>query len=208
MDKSTLYTVGIVAGALGSVVAASLTRRWLASRDRAHQLELLVDSAIEEGDDERLEMHTDEVYQEAKEIAEDLGLEFAPVREASLKTLTRKLVSMARAEFGAPFGPSYEKPGIREATAIKVRDFLSRECKERNVRSADREDVLDDAVALYFVPTRRDIKRAELINSPAVDERQSLFWLAKGRHTTGTLRWLLHQIGYRFGVQPITAGGQ
>lgn len=80
-----------------------------------------------------------------------------------------KLVVVARAEFGAP-RPEVMKGVLREATYIKVATYLRKYCRDHNVRARDIADCVDDAVALYFVPTRRDLRRAYITNSTTVNQ--------------------------------------
>lgn len=96
-----------------------------------------------------------------------------PARPGRRGRLVRALVVIARAEFGAPFGSSFDKPLIREATRLKVGDYLRKVCRDRHVRKTDMALVVDAAVEGYFVPSRWDIRRAKAMNSAIVKDRQA-----------------------------------
>lgn len=99
--------------------------------------------------------------------------------------LVKALVIIARAEFGAPFGPAFSKPVIVESTRIKVGDFLRKACRDRHVRKVDTARLVDLAVDLYFVPTRRDLSRARAMSSAAVADRAAFMAYAAAHKGPG-----------------------
>jgi len=128
------------------------------------------------------------------------GLVARPVRQRA--NFVRALVTEARAEFGAPFGSVYEKLNIKEATRIKVGDYLRKICRDRNVRKTDMAHLVDAAVDAYFVPSRRDLRRAKAYNSAIVADRQEYMdWCTRGAGPGFLGRMLMAATGVE-GVKP------
>lgn len=175
MHYTTLLRIGLAA-LLTRGVAKRLTRETARKlRDieevAAHELEF-----VEEWDEEPgvvMEDHTDEAH-----AAYEAGLRDLPSEGTRSLRVTRRnrfvsaLVLEARAEFGAPFGPEMQDPVVRRATQIKVATFLRRLCKERHVRARDIAYGVDEAVELYFVPTRRDVRTKLIAGSGVVAQRK------------------------------------
>lgn len=105
------------------------------------------------------------------------------------------LVMVARAEFGAPL-PEQQRGLQRDAAYLKVRAHLIKWCKDHNVRTKDIANNVDDATALWFVPTRRDVRRALIMGSAHVANRYMEEREAHSRPFGVMLRTLLRLAGH------------
>lgn len=113
------------------------------------------------------------------------------------------LVALARAEFGPPFGPEFSDPVVRRATEIKVHTYLVKVCRERHVRVRDIAYLVPEAVALYFVPTRRDIRIQHIKSSAAVAELRRGYVRAGNSIVSGAVRGFLRVLGHNVGGRTI-----
>lgn len=155
---------------------------------------------VDQDPDEVLKDHTVEGADELEEAIRELGgAQKAALRKLRATRFVAALVQLARAEYGSPFGPEYHNPDVIKATRIKVGTFLRRYCKEKHVRTRDIAFAVDEAVELYFVPTRRDVRIQLLKGSAEAAMRREELRRAQlplcGKITRGLLRLVGHDVG-------------
>lgn len=121
----------------------------------------------------------------------------ARVRRYRPRRFVAALVTVARSKFGAPRGKVLSDPVVREATYLTVRQYLQKYCEERNVRKKDISLYLDDAVSLYFVPTRGDIRRERVMTSGTTQTRFERYEQAKSRKLNKLGRFVLLMLGHK-----------
>jgi hypothetical protein len=195
------YIPKIIVAVIGTALTRQVAKRLTAPiAPRAVKVELEAEAMIDEIEfeeddvDEVLQEYTTDAAQAAVRMGESKYLR-SPVRA---RRFVAAMVTVLRAEFGAPTD-EYRNPVIRQATYLKLRTFLIKWCKDRHVREKDRSANVDDAVALWFVPTRRDIRRQRLLSSATVAGMRSQEERARSPIFTGLVHMALRAVGHKVG---------
>jgi len=181
------------------LLGIAVTRRCL--KHLTHKIAAKV-IAVESDAKEVIEV-VEECEADPEEVAKDHTESAVKVLGNLPKTATGQrrfvaaMVTVARAEFGAPL-PEQQTGVLRQATYLKIRTFLIKWCKDRHVRAKDIAANVDDATTLWFVPTRRDIRRALIAGSGEVAARYAAERAAHapvGAMLRGLLMLFGHDVG-------------
>jgi len=134
----------------------------------------------------------------AVEQAYDMG-QVAYIRgHLRSRRFVASMVTVLRAEFGAPTVEAESKV-LYQATFLRNRTHLIKWCKQRHVRAKDIADNVDDAATLWFVPTRRDLRRRRIMASGVVAAVNGEAKTAGDPIIGGFLRFFLRALGHDVG---------